>query len=80
MLITITVRKRKTVFWNPRAGKRLPAAALQNEESAWAGTVSVTVILPCMFAGVLANTNPRSIAVMSGKGSPITELAIRTVQ
>lgn len=75
-----TARNTNIVPWNPRAGSKVPATALQNIESTWAGTVNVTVIRPCMLVGDLAKMKPRSIALINGNGRPTNELATSMTQ
>ncbi len=62
----------------PSTGSSAPALALENAESACAGTVSETAILPCIDVGALAYTKPSSSASMIGNGRPITEFATNT--
>ena len=76
----MAIRNTSIVRWNPHTGNRLPAAALQNMESACAGTVNVTVIRPYIESGVLANTKPSIIALMIGNGKAESELQISMTQ
>lgn len=80
ILTSITAQNTSIVPLNPKAGSRLPAVAEQNADSAWAGTVSVTVIRPCIVSGVLPKMNPSCNALMIGNGRHITALAISSTQ
>lgn len=76
----MALRKTSIVRLNPHTGNRLPAAALQNMESACAGTVNVTATRPCIELGTLENTKPSVIALMIGNGKAENELQINTIQ